>query len=150
MASYIISRLNDQSAAAGTAKTMIRIAPPPGNGIKIASFWLEGDSIAASDHPLRLELLIETTTAAPTGTSFTPYARDGFGTSQSTAVVNCTAEASPTVTLVEAHNVVAAGGLYYAYPLGDELVVLANQAFRMRVTAPTTQINLTYGCTIRE
>lgn len=144
---FSASRLADASAAAGTAKTMLRLLAGSADPVTIISWWVWNDDTTAADKPIKVEILSETTTSAPTGTSVTPVdmTQIGSGTAGAAVLANCSAEGTPTVATVENHLVPAGGGLVIQYPLGREITVPVSKGFRIRVTTVSATANLTYG-----
>lgn len=137
----------DASAAIGTAKTMLRIAAGTNDPVTIIGWWIWFDSVASTDKPIKVEILQETAVSAPTGTAVTPVdmTQSFGGTAQATVLAACTAEGTPTVTALESHMIPATSGIYVQYPLGREPIVPGAKAFRIRVTAVTNTVNVSYG-----
>ena len=144
---FSVTRLADASAAAGTAKTMIRLAADANLPFTISSFWISNDDMIAGDAPIKVEILEETVLGDGTGgTSPTPRDLAGTGaTSRVTARVNLGTEGSPTLVLLRAYLVPAGQTLAIQLPLGRDDVIAKALAWRMRVTAVTSTANLTYG-----
>jgi len=156
MANYTVSRFVDASAAVTVARTMLRLVAPANQSITVYAWWIEFDSVASSDKPIRVELLSETATvSAPTGgTAVTP-----LPLTPDTAVANTTCICDATsgegtatyaATAFENHFIPATGGLYVQYPLGREIVIAKALAFRIRVTCVTNTVNMNYGAEFSE
>ena len=126
---------------------MMRVLAGSSDPLTIISWWIWNDDTTAGDKPIKVEILAETTTSAPTGTSVTPtdMTQTNSGTTSASVLANCSAEGSPTVATYENHLVPAGGGLVIQYPLGRELTVPVSKAIRMRVTTVSATANLTYG-----
>ena len=143
---FSITRQADASAATGTAKTMARIAPGANNPVTIIAVSVWFDSVAASDKPIKVALRSETTLSAGTSTAFTPLPLQPIGASNATCGVNFSAEGAPTYAASDFEDwmIPATSGIYVQYPLGREIIIATNAAFRLAVTAITNTVNVSY------
>lgn len=145
---FSIARLADSFASAGTAQSMVRLIAGANNPLTIYEFGVFADSVSSADHQMQIELKLETTTSAPTGTAFTPLELSNIGaTSNATGVfVKCTAEGTPSYAASDLYAWLgpASSGIAYQFPLGREPIIPVSKGVRLKVNLPTSAVNLTY------
>jgi len=132
-------------ATTGAINTLLQIATPSTENLKVVEWGISFDGSAAAT-PILVELL-QTDVAATAGTSLTPTV---FGPSDAPASLcvggtgatmfndGAIAEGTITATRVFDAQLVAPTNQYIKqYPLGREPVVPVSKFLRIRVTAPT-------------
>ena len=126
---------------ATTTKTVLAIGTPADLRARLLGFGVSFDGVTASDVPVLVELLRQTT--AGTNTSATPQPLDpGSAASQVTAGSDHTVE--PTAgSILMPHYVSPNGGILTVQFTTEEAPVLAVSGFLgIRCTAPTDAVNV--------
>lgn len=120
---------------ANTAKTVLQIKAAANHRVKLLSWGVSFDGTVASNQPVVVELLRQTT--AGTATTLTPVKLDeSLGeTLQTTASHTATAEptAGNVLSRVDVHP---QGGYEFIFPIGQEIILAGNGRLGIRCTAP--------------
>lgn len=141
-------------AGAGTAKTILGVDSPSNFGIDMKAWWVDLDSITASDRPVRIQLLVCTFATNPPGTASTTVTiKQNYGRLGNTgfaAAKNWTAE--PTTieaTAFDEFAIDANKGIYrYDWPLAESPDAALDSGFIIRAlveTGDTVTANIRAG-----
>jgi len=131
--SLYLAHHRGQALAASTAKTLVQLVTPATCRARLAEFGVSFDGVTASNPPVAVDLIRQTTPG--TATAFTPVPFDPAATAADTSAnVNATVE--PTAgSILGSWLVTPAGGLLVVqFPLDDEPVVGASGYLGLRVT----------------
>lgn len=129
------------SVTSGAAKTLIQLVTPATRKAAVVEGSISFNSIAATDVPASVELLIQTT--AGTATSITPDPDDpGMPAALVTAQHAFSAE--PTASTIRRNWFVPVVGglLIWQLPLDRELILAVSTRIGLRVTIPTSTISV--------
>lgn len=130
------------SLSAATAKSILGVKAPSGNGVDLKKFRVGFDGVTASAVPVLVELCYCTFGANSPGTnstSVTPAQIYGRAiTVGATAAKTWTTEPT-TITVFDEWLLTPNGGLVlYDFPLGDTPDSAVSEGFVIRCTAPAT------------
>lgn len=127
---------------AATAETLLQLVTPSTRRAKIVGFTLSLKSVTASDVPVDIEFLLQTT--AGTASAATPEADD-----RADPAALCTAQKTFTVeptasTILRRFSLTPVGGLIVCdlEAMGKVIKMLVSTRVGMRVTAPQAQSNV--------
>ena len=121
--------------AAATAKTVVSVFGTSGTSISMVRLRVSFDGVAAAAVPAVIEIGI--TTAAGTGTAFTPVQLSGPNQAAAcTAAYNHTVEPTYNRIVDSFYAAVLMGTFSDWTPLGEEIACAASQGLALRVTAP--------------
>lgn len=126
--------------AAATAKTVLQVAAPANQRVKLMAFGVYFDGVSTTAEPVQIELVRQTTAGTMTAitaatnelTKRDPSLAEAV---QATAAKNATAE--PTTTdIVEARECHPQQGLEVWYPIDREVLIQGGGRLGLRITAP--------------
>ena len=123
------------SLSAGVARTPAVVTAPTNQRVKILGYGFFFDGTVNSAQPVQVS--IQRSAAAGSGTSATPQPNEGelTETFQATWLTNCTTEPTYTTTL-KVFTVHPQLGYEYLAPLGQEIVVKGGTVLGFQVSAP--------------
>ena len=129
---------------AATAKSMLELATPATDRVKIVEWWYEFDGTTSTNTPVKIEIG-RFSAAVTTATAFTPEKFDpAMGTSAVTAKHSTSTEGAGTADDIIHRRCPPTSGYHYVAPLGREFTMALSTFWRMRVTAAQA-VNITCG-----
>lgn len=143
MALYFMS-VDAVALSAATAKSVLELATPATDRLRIVEWWVDFDGVTASAVPVKVEVG-RFSAAVTTATSFTAEKYDpAEGASAVTAKHSTSTEGAGTADDIIVKRIPPTSGFHYVAPLGRELVVAVSSFWRMRLTAAAA-VNATAG-----
>lgn len=130
------------SLSAATAKTVMQIIAATNQSFKLKTLEIFGKGIVATDTPMKVRLLLQTTAIGGTPAAVTGVKNDGNcgATVQTTAKAYGSSPAEPTpggvFKVLEVHPQT---GLVYPFAPSDEIIVAGGTRLGIEVTAAQPQ-----------
>ena len=127
-----------QALAATVAETLLQLVTPATRRAKVTGFSIALESVTATDVPVLVELMLQTTAGTASAVTPTPF-------DQADPAALCTAQksftAEPTAsTVIRRLKLTPIGGLIvYDFPEGEEITMAVSTRLGLRVTAPQAQ-----------
>jgi len=137
-----IARTNEIALSASTAKTVLQLVAPSNQRLKLLRWGLYFDGSSATDSPVYIRLLRQTTAGTMTSLSIVKNNSGDSETLQGTAQHTATVE--PTAgDVVDSINVHPQGGGYEViFPVGQEIIIPGGGRIGIECTAGAS-VNVT-------
>lgn len=147
-AGYAVVTGGAVALSAATAKSVLGVKAPSGNGLDLKKLKVSFDGVTASAVPVLVELCYATFATNSPGTastSVTPAQIYGRSvTVGATAAKNWTTEPTVLTTLQEWYLTPNGGLVFYDFPLGDTPDCAVSEGFVLRCNAPAA-VNVRAG-----
>jgi|WetSurSiteA1Bulk_404760.scaffolds.fasta_scaffold28621_2 hypothetical protein len=138
-----IARTNEVALAASTAKTVLQLAAPANQRLKIMRWGLYFDGVSASDAPVYVRLLRQTSAGTMSSLSIVKNDASIPETLQATAFHTATGTEPTASDVIDSINIHPQGGGYEViFPVGQEVIVSGGGRLGIECTAGAS-VNVT-------
>lgn len=125
--------------SAATAKTVLQVAAPAQQRLKLMRWGVFFDGISPSAEPVQVRLLRQTTAIGGTPTAVTPtLTQAGSESPQATAAYSAGGAEPSAGNVLDVKEVHPQSGWDYTFPLGQEIHVTGGTRLGIECTAPAT------------